>query len=514
MPSAPKHSEGPFWPDGARLTFRADDGLEIVGEVRGQGDTALVFLHGWCGDREYWKHQVEVFAADYRVVALDQAGHGESGKGRKAWTADGLAGDVETVVKALGLKHVILVGHSMGGSVALLAAKRMPGTVIAVIGVDTLQNAEFKLPEEVRKSILDGVEKDFKGTVRVTIAGLLPEKADAELKTWLQTKAEGQDPKMALALMRDLFGLDTRKLLKEAKVPVRCINSAGGYKFFTPTAVETNKKYADFGAVTIDGVGHHPMLEKPDEFNRKLRDVLKELRPRSEPASPGTGAGRRTFVVLRSCLLVTLGVVGCQQKPALQAPPPPTVVVAKPVKKEIVEWQYFTAQTQAVDTVAIIPRVTGYIDNILFKEGDVVNFGDLLYVIDPRPYQAALDQAKGQLEQALAQQKLDNANLERAKDLLAKKVIAQQDFDTTASQKYVADAQVVASQAAVESAQLNLDFTQIRSPLHGRIGAQLVNRGNLVQANSTQLTTIVSIDPIYAYFNVDEASVHPVSESH
>src|SRR6266481_1369671 len=124
MPSAPKHSEGPSWPDGARLTvslsrqfeagsqpergaespfakktIRAGDELEIVGEVRGQGDTALVFLHGWCGDREYWKHQVEVFAADYRVVALDQAGHGESGKGRKAWTADGLAGDVEAVVK-------------------------------------------------------------------------------------------------------------------------------------------------------------------------------------------------------------------------------------------------------------------------------------------------------------------------------------------------------------------------------------------------------------------------------
>ena len=101
---------------------------------------------------------------------------------------------------------------------------------------------------------------------------------------------------MALALMRDVFGLDTSKLLKEAKVPVRCINSAGGYKFFTPTAVETNKKYADFGAVTIDGVGHHPMLEKPDEFDRKLRDVLKELRPRSEPASPGRGRGEETLL--------------------------------------------------------------------------------------------------------------------------------------------------------------------------------------------------------------------------
>ena len=94
MPSALKHSEGRFWPHGARLTFRADDGLKIVGEVRGQGNTALIFLHGWCGDREYWKHQIRAFAADYRVVAIDQAGHGESGKDRKAWTADGLAGDV------------------------------------------------------------------------------------------------------------------------------------------------------------------------------------------------------------------------------------------------------------------------------------------------------------------------------------------------------------------------------------------------------------------------------------
>jgi len=205
--------------------------------------------------------------------------------------------------------------------------------------------------------------------------------------------------------------------------------------------------------------------------------------------------------------LAGLGVFGCEQKQTAQAPPPPTVTVAKPIKKEIVEWLYFTAQTQAVDTVTITPRVTGYIDNITFKEGDIVNFGDLLFVIDPRPYQAALDQAKGQLEQALAQQKLNDSNLERAKDLFARSVIAKQDFDTTAAQKSVADATVVANQASVESAQLNLSFTQVRSPIHGRIGVQLVNRGNLVQANTTQLTTLVSIDPIYAYFYVDQANV-------
>jgi pimeloyl-ACP methyl ester carboxylesterase len=261
-----------------KKTFRAVDGANIVGEVRGKGETALVFLHGWGGDREYWKNQVAVFAGDYRIVALDQAGHGESRTERKDSNVSALAGDVETVVKELGLKRVILVGHSMGGPVALAAAKRLPGTVVAVIGVDTLHNAEAKFPAEVAEKLLAAIEKDFKGTIRAGFfTGLLPEKADPELASWLTKKAEGQNPKMAVALMREIFGLDTAKLLREAKVPVRCINSGGGYAFFNKTAVEVNKKYADFAAVSIDAVAHYPMLEKPDEFNRALRDALKEF---------------------------------------------------------------------------------------------------------------------------------------------------------------------------------------------------------------------------------------------
>jgi pimeloyl-ACP methyl ester carboxylesterase len=269
-------------PDAApvKKTVRADDGLNLVCEVRGRGDTALVFLHGWCGDRAYWKHQVGPFAADYRVVTLDQAGHGESGKDRKVWSVGGLAADVEAVVKALGLKRVILVGHSMGGPVALLAAKRMPGTVVAVVGVDTLQNAEFEIPEEMRKKFMEAFEKDFKGTMRTGLAMMVHEKTGAELKKWLVTRAEAQDPQMAMGLMRDIVGLDQKKLLKEAKTPVRCINSAGGFQFFTPTDAEVNKKYADYRAVTLEGVGHYPMLERPAEFNQKLRDVLKEFATR------------------------------------------------------------------------------------------------------------------------------------------------------------------------------------------------------------------------------------------
>jgi pimeloyl-ACP methyl ester carboxylesterase len=260
-----------------KKTVKASDGLSIACDVRGKGDTALVFLHGWGGDREYWKNQADAFAADYTVVTVDQAGHGASGKDRKVWTVDALAGDVESVVKDLKLKRVILVGHSMGGPVALLAAKRLPGTVVAVVGVDTLQDAEMKRPEEMVKSLTAGLEKDFKGMVGGMFGGMLAEKSDPKLKEWLGAKASSRDPEIAIALIKDLFALDQQKAFKEAKVPVRCINSSGGYQFFTATAVETNKKYADFDAVTIADVGHYPMLEKPKEFNEELRDVLKGL---------------------------------------------------------------------------------------------------------------------------------------------------------------------------------------------------------------------------------------------
>jgi pimeloyl-ACP methyl ester carboxylesterase len=260
-----------------KKTVRAADGLTIVCEDRGKGDTALVFLHGWCGDREYWKHQADVFAPDFRVITLDQAGHGESGKDRKTWSVSGLAADVETVAKELGLKRVILVGHSMGGPVALMAAKRMPGTVVGVVGVDTLQNVEFKMPEDAVSGFLKAFEADFKGTMRAGLSAMVFEKADPDLKQWLTTRAEAQDQKMALALMREMTKLDTKEILKDVKAPVRCINSGGGYMFFTPTDVAINKKYADYDAVLIQDVGHYPMLEKPAEFNAKLREVLKGI---------------------------------------------------------------------------------------------------------------------------------------------------------------------------------------------------------------------------------------------
>jgi RND family efflux transporter MFP subunit len=157
-----------------------------------------------------------------------------------------------------------------------------------------------------------------------------------------------------------------------------------------------------------------------------------------------------------------------------------------------------------VNLVNVTARVSGYIVSIPFKEGDIVHRGDLLYQVDPRPYQDAHDQAVGQLKQAQANQQLQDVTFERQRRLQQTNVIAKEDYDTALSNKNQSAAQVISAQAAVNAAKLNLEFTRVTSPIDGRVGRQLVNIGNLVQADSTQLTTIVSVDPIYAYFSMDE----------
>src|SRR5580704_1029535 len=214
-----------------------------------------------------------------------------------------------------------------------------------------------------------------------------------------------------------------------------------------------------------------------------------------------------TLAVISALFAISAVLASCNKQPPPPAPPPPPVTIAKPVQKDIVEWDVYTGRTDAVESVNITPRVSGYIDNITFKAGDLVNKGDLLFVIDPRPYQATLDQVSAQLRQAEANQQLQEANFARQDRLRQTGVIAKEDFDTALSNKNQAAARVLAAQASVESAQLNLTFTQVTSPIRGRISRELVTVGNLVQADTTLLTNIVSVDPIYAYFNVDERSV-------
>src|SRR3984893_14269202 len=234
----------------------------------------------------------------------------------------------------------------------------------------------------------------------------------------------------------------------------------------------------------------HPPLDRRF-YRTKAKGITSARRPH-------IGSGRLLVVAL------SLWLAGCNnQQPAAHLSAP-EVTVSKPAQKEVVNWDEFTGRTAAVNLVDISARVSGYIVNIPFKEGDIVHKGDLLYQIDPRPYQAVYDQAVGQLKVGQANQQYQDATFRRDAKLIKTGVISNEDYDLAQSNKAEADAQLVADQASVESAKLNLDFTRVASPIDGRVGRQLVNIGNLVQADSTQLATVVTVDPIYAYFSMDE----------
>ena len=206
-------------------------------------------------------------------------------------------------------------------------------------------------------------------------------------------------------------------------------------------------------------------------------------------------------------LALTSAVVGCGKSDKPAGPPPPAVTVVKAAQKEVTEWDEYTGRLAAVAEVELRAQVSGYLESIHFKDGQIVKKGDLLFVIDPRPYQAVLDRANAQVKQAEAALALADANLNRAQELSSKKVVASSELDDQRSKQLEAAAAIQVAQAEVKSAQLNLDFTRISAPISGRINRHLVSEGNLISggaANSTLLTTIVSLDPIQAYFEADE----------
>ena len=198
-----------------------------------------------------------------------------------------------------------------------------------------------------------------------------------------------------------------------------------------------------------------------------------------------------------------------------QAPggPPPPVTVSKPVVKDVVEYDDFTGRFEATDSVEIRARVSGYLDKVAFQDGAIVKKGDPLVVIDRRPYKAALDQAQASVVSAQARLNFGQADLERAQSLQRTGNIAEQLVDQRRQAFITARADLDNAEAALRNAQLNYDFTDIRAPIAGKIGRKLVTEGNLVNANETLLTTIVSLDPIYFYFDVDERSFLAYSRS-
>jgi membrane fusion protein, multidrug efflux system len=211
-------------------------------------------------------------------------------------------------------------------------------------------------------------------------------------------------------------------------------------------------------------------------------------------------------LVLIGALGLTTSLAGCPAKQA-DPPPPPAVTVAPVLARDINEWDEFTGRLQAVDEVEIRPRVSGYIKRVTFPEGKEVRKGEVLFEIDARPYQADLARAEAQLEQARTASELAAREVQRAQRLVSVKAISQEEFDSRTSAQANGLASVRAAEAAVQTARLNLGWTQVRSPIAGRVSNAQVTAGNLVQAGpptATLLTTVVSLDPIYAYFEGDE----------
>ena len=207
-------------------------------------------------------------------------------------------------------------------------------------------------------------------------------------------------------------------------------------------------------------------------------------------------------------LLAAPFLASCDSKPAASSAPPPSVAVARPLQKTITEWDEYTGRFAAVETVEVRARVSGFIDSVHFKEGQLVNQGDLLFVIDPRPYRLAVEQAKADVERTKAKLEIATLDVQRATPLVRSQTLTEREFDTRRATERDAAAQVGSLEAALKQAELNLAWTEVRAPIAGRISDRRVDAGNLITggpSGATLLTTIVSIDPIHFVFDGSEA---------
>ncbi len=226
-------------------------------------------------------------------------------------------------------------------------------------------------------------------------------------------------------------------------------------------------------------------------------------------------SGSPKLSIQRMLTLVMLAAIaGCgeQSAPGAQKSQaqPPGVKIALPLAQDVTEWDEYTGRIEAVSSVDVRARVSGYLEKVNFRAGEKVKKGDLLFLIDPKPFSAQLNFAEAELEQAKAKRELAKNDLERAQRLFRGKAISEEEYDARSKGLREAVATVQSAEANVYTARLNLDFTRIRAPIDGRIGRELITEGNLVSGgggDATRLTFIVSTDPVYVYVDADERSV-------
>ncbi len=249
------------------------DGVPIAFEKYGTGEVTLVFVHGWSCDQTYWREQVSALDDQFTVVTLDLAGHGASGLGRADYTIPAFGADVAAVVAALDLHNVYLIGHSMGGSVVVEAARLLPDRVVGMIGVDTLQKPGWTLTAAQVDAFLAPMVNDFPGRTRQFVQGMFPADSDTALVRLVSEDMAAAPQEVAISAMRNLFLHDLRPTLNLLEVPLWCLDSNQtpvdfqGWKFYQP----------GYTAVLMQGVGHFLFLERPEEFNQKLVDLIERM---------------------------------------------------------------------------------------------------------------------------------------------------------------------------------------------------------------------------------------------
>ena len=259
------------------------DGVEIAYTVHRIDQPNLVLVHGWMCDQSYWDQQVPGLAEGFGVVTVDLAGHGDSGMGRESWTIASLAQDVAAVISKLELDDVIVVGHSMGGLVALDVARQLPDEVIGVIGIDTLQDADVEYDPAEMEQLLAAFEGDFVPTCNGFVRSMFVEGTDTALVDRVTNDMCSGPGEVGAALLRAYMDFDLEQGFVDAGVPIRAINAD-----LWPTDVEGNQEVSDFQLTLLEGYGHFLMQEAPDKLTAAIIDTTLEIV--ASDAQPGDAA--------------------------------------------------------------------------------------------------------------------------------------------------------------------------------------------------------------------------------
>lgn len=250
------------------------DGVPIAYEVCGTAEPTLVFVHGWSCDSRYWREQVPHFAQSHRVITLDLAGHGHSGAARERYTMASFGQDVRAVVEASGSRSVILIGHSMGGSVIAEAARLMPDLVVGLIGVDTLEDVEYRMSREELDGMLAPLKADFRTGSRGFVAGMFAPDTDPGLREWILADMSSAPPAVAMSAMEEMMMQyvtgEAATVFDALRIPVMTVNGE-----LWPVNVEANRRHmVSYDAVILKDADHFLMMDRPEEFNRALEQVI------------------------------------------------------------------------------------------------------------------------------------------------------------------------------------------------------------------------------------------------